>query len=71
MEFILFNFSELYLSSLGEFFYNFKTEDIVMQAKTAEDKSYLASEITWEDEIYSDCKITFFVNRNGFYTYLY
>lgn len=71
MESVLFHFAETYLSSLGEPFYQYKIENIVMNAKMPEDKSYLSSEITWQDPLYQECRITFFVNRNGFYTFFY
>lgn len=70
MEFILASFCDSYLSELGEEFYWCDVEDIVANAKAPLDNSYLASDISWTDSVYGECRITFFVNENGFYTHI-
>lgn len=71
MEQVLGSFAELYLTGLGEGFFDFTAEALLKGAESAADGSYLASEIRWEDARYGDCHITFFVSKTGFYTYLY
>lgn len=68
MEFVLSCFCDLYLTDLGEEFYWCDYEDIVSKASTPFDNSYLASDISWNDTVYGECRITFFVGENCFYT---
>lgn len=68
MEFILSAFCDLYLTDLGEEFYWCELSDIIDNAKAPIDRSYLASDISWTDNVYGECRITFFVGENGFYT---
>lgn len=63
-------FVRLYLAGLGEDFFVYPVEDIYERAKTPDDRSYIAAEFYWEDPAYGTNRITFFVNQNGFYTYL-
>lgn len=66
---VLYNFSNVYLQELGEEFYDFDTNKILKDAQFPQDKSYLASSIRWWAGDY-EYRTTFFVNPNGFYTYL-
>lgn len=66
---IMEGFSEVYLAELGEEFYDFNSDDILSNAKSPLDNSYLASEISWWSNSY-EYRTTFFVNTHGFYTYL-
>lgn len=66
---VLYNFSRIYLEELGEEFQDFDTNVILKDAQSPQDKSYLASSIRWFAEDY-EYRTTFFVNPNGFYTYL-
>lgn len=68
MEFVLASFCDCYLTDLGEEFYWCDVEDIVANAKAPVDNSYLASDISWMDAVYGECRITFFVGENYFYT---
>lgn len=69
MKNILYSFCDLYLEELGEEFYDFDKNKILSSAKYPADNSYLASEISWWAEDY-EYRTTFFVNSQGFYTYL-
>lgn len=66
---VLYNFSNVYLEELGEEFYDFDINKIFTDAQSPQDKSYLASSIRWWADDY-EYRTTFFVNPNGFYTYL-
>lgn len=70
LDYVLSNFCEIYLSGLGEEFYDYEVEDILKRAESRADMTYLASQISWEEEGYGECEITFLVNANGFYTYI-
>lgn len=70
MEYILENFSSVYLKSLGEEFRDYDTASVMEQAHAPNDGSYLASSVYCFVEDYRECSITFFVDRNGFYTYI-
>lgn len=70
MEYILENFSSVYLKSLGEEFREYDAATLLEQAKTPADESYLANSIYFFIDGYRECSITFFVNQNGFYTYI-
>lgn len=70
MEYILGNFSQVYLEGLGEEFYEYDAAQLLEQAKAPNDGSYLANSIYYFAEDYRECSITFFVNTNGFYTYI-
>jgi len=65
---VLSAFCDRYLTDLGEEFYWCQLSDILDKAKAPTDNSYLASEISWRDDILGECHVTFFVNNNGFYT---
>lgn len=67
-ESVLSAFCDLYLTDLGEEFYWCQLSDILDGAKSPVDGSYLASEISWQDDILGECHVTFFVNDIGFYT---
>lgn len=69
MQSILYAFSYLYLEELGEEFFDYNCNDILAEAQSPLDNSYLASSIRWWAEDY-EYRTTFFVNSNGFYTYL-
>lgn len=68
MEFVLAGLCDLYLTDLGEEFYWCNPEAIVEKAESPLDGSYLASHISWDDAVYGECQILFFVNEYGFYT---
>lgn len=70
MEYILLNFSETYLESLGEEFREYDAEELLEQAHMPNDGSYLANSVYYFVDGYRECSITFFVNQNGFYTYI-
>jgi len=70
MEYILENFSSVYLKNLGEEFRDYDTASLMEQAHAPNDGSYLASSVYYFIEGYRECSITFFVNQNGFYTYI-
>lgn len=61
--------SETYLTGLGKDFLDYDTAQIVADAQSPADRSYLASTITWSTDAYGEGELTFFVNRGGFYTY--
>ena len=60
---------ELYLTGLGDEFFDYPAQQLLDGAKSAQDGSYIASELFWNTERYGESRITFFVNRTGFYTY--
>lgn len=62
-------FVRLYLQGLGEEFFGYPPEELLSRAKSAEDGSYIATELFWEQPGYGGNTVTLFVNRNGFYTY--
>ena len=70
MAYILGNFVETYLDALGEEFREYDPEELLDQAKAPYDESYLANSIYYFVDGYRECSITFFVNQNGFYTYI-
>ena len=70
MEFILGNFCQLYLNGLGEEFREYDAQELLDKAKYPNDGSYLANSIYYFVEDYRQNSITFFVNQNGFYTYI-
>lgn len=70
MEFVLENFSKVYLDDLGEEFYEYDAGELLEQAKSAYDDSYLANSIYYFVDGYREVSITFFVNLSGFYTYI-
>lgn len=70
MKYILRNFSEIYLKDLGEEFYEFDSAKILEGAGSPNDGSYLANAIYFFVDDYREVSITFFVNTNGFYTYI-
>ena len=70
MEYILLNFSEVYLEGLGEEFREYDSAELLEQAKAPYDESYLANSIYYFVDGYRECSITFFVNTTGFYTYI-
>lgn len=70
MEYILLNLSKVYLESLGEEFREYDAETLLEQAHSPNDGSYLASSVYYFVEDYREVSITFFVNTNGFYTYI-
>ncbi len=69
MPLILDRFIRQYLTGLGEEFLDVDVDTLVKSAQAAQDGSYLATEMTWQELGYGECTITFFVNENGFYTY--
>jgi len=69
MQSILYTFSYLYLEELGEEYFDYNCNDILADAQSPLDNSYLASSIRWWAEDY-EYRTTFFVNNNSFYTYL-
>ena len=69
MEAVLGGFCRVYLTGLGDAFSGWSVEELVKNAKSPQDKSYLATELGWSDPLYGENRITFFVNRSGFYTY--
>lgn len=69
MEAVLRSFCRLYLTGLGEEFFGFSVDALMSNAKSAQDSSYLATELIWENDAYGENRVTFFVNRSGFYTY--
>jgi len=69
MEGVLQSFCKLYLTDLGDGSIGLDAQELTLDAKAAQDNSYLATELLWEDPTYGGTRITFFVNRTGFYTY--
>lgn len=69
MEAVLGGFCRIYLTGLGDEFSGWSVEELTKNAKSPQDKSYLATELSWSDSLYGENRITFFVNRSGFYTY--
>jgi len=69
METILRGFCQLYLTGQGAEFFDYSVDMLMEGAKQPQDRSYLATELSWEDPRYGNNRITFFVNRSGFYTY--
>lgn len=69
MEAVLGGFCRAYLTGLGDEFSGWSVEELTKSAKSPQDKSYLATELGWSDPLYGENRITFFVNRSGFYTY--
>lgn len=69
MQSILYSFSYVYLEELGEEYFDYSSNDIQAEAQSPLDNSYLASSIRWWAKDY-EYRTTFFVNTNGFYTYL-
>jgi len=69
MEAVLGGFCRVYLTGLGDEFSGWSVEELTRNAKSPQDKSYLATELSWTDPLYGENRITFFVNRSGFYTY--
>lgn len=65
---VLDGFLRLHLTGLGGTFFSADTASLLENAKAAQDYSYLATEYPWTDPTVPG-KITFFVNRGGFYTY--
>lgn len=69
MHSILYTFSYLYLEELGEEYFDYSSNDILAEAQSPLDNSYLASSIRWWAKDY-EYRTTFFVSNNSFYTYL-
>lgn len=69
METVFSSFTQLYLTGLGDEFFDYPAQQLLDGAKSAQDGSYIASELFWSTERYGESRITFFVNRTGFYTY--
>lgn len=69
MEQVLKSFCSSYLTGLGEDFYGISPDTLVKNAQAAQDGSYLATELSWNTELYGQGRVTLFVNRGGFYTY--
>lgn len=70
MRYILENFCGIYLKSLGEEFREYDVQQVLEQAKSANDGSYLAGSVYFFAEGYRETHITFFVGLTGFYSYI-
>lgn len=69
---ILEGFCQTYLEGLGEEFFDYNAEDLTAKLDMAVDQSYMAAQLrfdAWDNPLYSETRIVFFLNRNGFYTY--
>ena len=72
MQQILEGFCRTYLEGLGEEFFDYSAEDLTSKLDMAVDQSYMAAQLrfnAWDDPLYGETRIVFFLNRNGFYTY--
>lgn len=72
MQQILEGFCRTYLEGLGEEFFDYSAEDLTAKLDMAVDQSYMAAQLrfnAWDDPLYDETRIVFFLNRNGFYTY--
>ena len=69
---ILEGFCQTYLEGLGEEFFDYNGASLADKADQDEDKSYMAAQLrfdAWDNPLYGETRIVFFLNRNGFYTY--
>ena len=69
---ILEGFCQTYLEGLGEEFFDYSAEDLTAKLDMAVDQSYMAAQLrfdAWDNPLYGETRIVFFLNRNGFYTY--
>ena len=72
MQQILEGFCQTYLEGLGEEFFDYSGSDLADKADRDADSSYMAAQLrfdAWDDPLYGETRIVFFLNRNGFYTY--
>lgn len=69
---ILEGFCQTYLEGLGEEFFDYSGADLAGKAEKDADSSYMAAQLrfnAWDNPVYGETRIVFFLNRNGFYTY--
>ena len=69
---ILEGFCQTYLEGLGEEFFDYSGADLAGKAEKDVDSSYMAAQLrfnAWDNPLYGETRIVFFLNRNGFYTY--
>jgi len=69
LERVLGGFAQLYLDGMGEAFFDVDAKTLLGKAHSPADGSYLAAEFSWDGGGYGTCRMTFFVNESGFYTY--
>lgn len=69
MESVLRSFCQMYLTGLGAEFFDCSVDVLMDGAKRPADSSYLATELVCVNDVYGETRVTFFVNRSGFYTY--
>lgn len=73
MEQLMSAFVKLYLSGLGEEFYDYSPDYILNSSEatdeTPEKGSYVSAVLSLENELYGQAELTFLVNSNGFRTY--
>lgn len=73
MEQLISSFVKLYLSGLGEEFYDYSPDYILNSMETAtetpEKDSYVSAVLSLENELYGQTELTFLVNPSGFRTY--
>ncbi len=69
---VLEDFCQTYLDGLGEEFFDYSGADLAGKAEKDADSSYMAAQLrfnAWDNPLYGETRIVFFLNRNGFYTY--
>ena len=69
---ILEGFCRTYLEGLGEEFFNYSGADLAGKADQDAEQTYMAAQLrfdAWDNPLYGETRIVFFLNRNGFYTY--
>ena len=69
---ILEGFCRTYLEGLGEEFFDYSGADLAGKADQDAEQTYMAAQLrfdAWDNPLYGETRIVFFLNRNGFYTY--
>lgn len=70
MEDAFYQFCDLYLTGLGEEFFEYDSRQLAENARKPADGSYMAAEVAWINESGSgSCRLTLFMRTNGFDTY--
>lgn len=71
LEGMLFTFADVFLSDLGDSFAALDKEDISAGISTSVDEDFTSTTVSWEDTLYGECHIVFFIMDTSFYTILY
>ena len=60
------------IQELGEEFFDYSGADLAGKADQDAEQTYMAAQLRfddWDNPLYGETRIVFFLNRNGFYTY--